>query len=110
MAGVSFAIIAVICVMDVMLLRADKKPVVIISLPLMGVPVFYLLAMVVGAVVPVTAEILFPGMVVAGALVGIGGCAILTLFIKNRTAKTGYLVLSTVYLVALAVAYLIRIL
>jgi len=110
MASVSFAIIAVICVMDVMLLRTGKKPVAIISLPLTSVPVFYLLAMGVGALVPISADVLFPGMVVAGALVGIACCGVMTLFIKNRTAKTGYFVLGAVYLAALAVAYLIRIL
>ena len=111
MAGVSLAIISVIAVMDVMLLRTGKKPVVIISLPLMSVPVFYLLAMVFGAIIPipVSADVLFPGMVVAGALVGIACCGVMTMFIKTRASKTVYFVVSAGYLAALTVAYLIRI-
>ena len=109
MAGVSFSIILLILVMDVMLLRAGRRPVAILSLPLISVPLFYLLAIFAAALIPVPAASLFPGMVVAGALVGIAGCGAFTLFIRNRALKTGYFALGAVYLIALAVAYMLRI-
>jgi hypothetical protein len=108
MTGESFAILSVILVMDVMLLRAGKKPVALLSLPLTTVPVFYLLAIGIGALIPVSADMLIPGMVLAGTLVGIAGCGALTLFIVNKAGKTGYFALGAVYLVALAVAYFMR--
>jgi len=109
MVGESFAIIAVFLVMYVMLLRADKKAVVFISLPFIGVPLFFLLGISIGSILPLTQPgTLYPGMVVAGALVGIAGCAVMTRFIRNRKVKTAYLGVGVLYLVALAVAYLIR--
>jgi len=109
MAGESFAIIAVFLVMCLMLLRADKKAVAFISLPLIAVPLFFLLGLGIGSILPwIPPDTLFPGMVVAGALVGIAGCAAMTIFIKNRKVKTAYFAVGALYLAALAVAYLIR--
>ena len=111
MVGESFAIIAVFVVLYVALLRADKKAVAIISLPFIGVPLFFLLGIGIGIALPwVAPGTLYPGMVVAGALVGIAGCAAMTSFIKTRKVKTIYFAIGTLYLVALAVAYLIRLL
>jgi len=109
MAGESFAIIAVFLVMYIMLLRADKKAVAFISLPLVSVPLFFLLGMGVSSILPwIPPGTLYPGMVAAGALVGIAGCAVMTMFIKNRTVKITYFAVGVLYLVALAAAYLIR--
>jgi hypothetical protein len=113
MAAESFAIIAVILIMDTMFLRTGKRAAVIISLPLISVPLFYLLGIGVGAGsalswVPAR-DVLAPGMVVAGALVGIAGCAAVTKLIKNRKVKTVYLAIGAAYLAALAIVYLMRI-
>jgi len=112
MAAESFAIIAVIFIMDAMFLRTGKRAAVVISLPLISVPLFYLLGIGVGAGsvlswVPAR-EALAPGMVVAGALVGIAGCAAVTKLIKNRKVKTVYLAIGAAYLAALAIVYLMR--
>ena len=113
MAAESFAIIAVILVMDAMFLRAGKRAAVVISLPLISVPLFYLMGIGVSAGsalswVPERGE-LAPGMVVAGALVGIACCAAVTKLIKNRKVKTVYFTVGAAYLAALAIAYLMRI-
>ena len=108
MVGESFAILAVFIVLGVMLLRADKKAVAIISLPLTGVPVFFLIGMGIESVLPWTPPgTLYPGMVVAGALVGIAGCAVMMRYIKAKTIRIAYFAIGMLYLVALAVAYMI---
>ena len=109
MAGESFAIIAVFLVLFAMLMRADRKAVAVISLPLTGVPLFFLLGMGIASILPwIPPGTLYPGMVVAGALVGIAGCAAMTACIKTKKVKSIYFVTGTLYLIALAVAYLIR--
>jgi hypothetical protein len=113
MAAESFAIIAVILIMDAMFLHTGKRAAVIISLPLISVPLFYLLGIGVGAGsvlswVPAR-DVLAPGMVVAGALIGIAGCAAVTKLIKTRRVKPVYFAVGAVYLSALAIVYLMRI-
>jgi hypothetical protein len=110
MAGYSFAIIAVIIVMDVMFMRRGKRAAVIISLPLISVPLFYLLGVAIGSGLPwfPARDALAPGMIVAGLLVGIAGCAAVTRLINTRKVKTIYFTVGAVYLVLLTVGYLMR--
>ena len=113
MAAESFAIIAVIFIMDTMFLRRGKRAAVVVSLPLVSVPLFYLIGAAVGAGsflswIPARAE-LAPGMVVAGMFVGVACCAAVTKLIKNRRVKMVYFAVGAVYLILLAIAYLMRI-
>ena len=112
MAAESFAIIAVIFIMDTMFLRTGKKSAVVISLPLISVPLFYLLGIGAGAgsVLPwfPAREALAPGMVVAGALVGIASCGAVTRLIKDKSVKLTYFAVGAVYLLLLAIVYLMR--
>ena len=111
MIGESLAIIAVFIIMYIMLLRADKKAVAIISLPFIGVPLFFLLGVGIENALPwISPSTLYPGMVAAGALVGIAGCVAMTLFIKTRRVRIIYFAIGALYLTALALAYLIQLL
>lgn len=109
MTGESLAIIAVILVLSFMFLRAGKKPVALLSLPLVSVPALFLLSGLVRGLG-------FTGwgldinifMVLVGVVAGSAACALLSLMIRSRRGKTAYLIFSLAFQVAIAVGYVVN--
>ena len=109
LSGESLAILVVILVLQMMLLRAGRREQAILVLPLLSVPFFYLSATVGGTLLEaLPAEILYPGMVVAGMLVGVGGCLALSYFIRHRGVKMVYISLGCVFTIAVAISFLMH--
>ena len=109
----SLAIIAVILVACGVFLRTKKKAVVILTLPLISVPLFYLSARGIYALTPIT-EMTYPVfsccMVIAGAVMGSAACGLLSFIIPTRRGKTGYLSFSLIFELAIAIGYMLNIL
>ena len=104
MFGESLAIIAVIAVMAVMLARRGKRGFALVTLPLVGVPLFHLLG-------TIFRQYRYLVMIdIAGLAVGFCLCVVLSRGFTTRRGRVGYLVFSGVFMAALLLAYLLHLL
>ncbi len=106
----SFAIIAVIAVMMVMYLRAGKGQMAGLAAPLLTLPVAHLVVSAIwgmprmhgGGYLSVRVGILVASTLVGGLL-----CLLLARKISSAKGKTGYLLFTLSFLIALAIAYIL---
>lgn len=111
MNGESVAIIAVILLMGGIFLRAKRKGMAILTLPLISVPLFHLLTTL---VYPLArsfgygSRTLNIGLVVIGAVLGAAACSLLCKIIVTQRSRNVYLVLTLIFQVAIAIGYIIN--
>jgi hypothetical protein len=111
MNGESLAIIAIILLMAGIFLRAKRKGVALLSLPLISVPVFHLATL---AVAPLARGMGYDalsanrGLIIIGVVVGSAACSLLSRLIAAKRGQNVYLVLSLLFQVAIAVGYMIN--
>ena len=113
MGGESLAVIAVILVMAAMFVRARKKAIAVLTLPLISVPCFYLLATGIfklARTTGITWHAVIIGMIIGGVVLGAAACSLLSVMIPTRRGKTGYLTFCLIFQVAIAIGYMINLL
>jgi hypothetical protein len=111
MNGESLAIIAIILLMAGIFLRAKRKGMALLSLPLISVPVFHLATLAVSPLargMGYDAQSANMGLIVIGVVVGSAACSLLSRIITSRRGQNVYLVFSLLSQVAIAVGYMIN--
>ena len=113
MIGESVAILAVILVMMIMALRQGKRPLVILSLPLMIIPAVYLigeaLLWTLRNMTALPISTLRMVAVAVGWAVGTVACILTARALISKRARALYLALALIYMTALSIAYYVHI-
>lgn len=111
MIGESLAVVTVILVMATMYLRAGKKTVALLALPLCGVSAGFLIAALLRRPLLIWLHLSIPALYGAGVLLGLlAGMTLSVLLSKGmgRRVRGWYLILSWIFLLAITAAYFLR--
>ncbi|MCL2055955.1 MAG: hypothetical protein FWH02_01895 [Oscillospiraceae bacterium] len=115
MNGESLAVIAVILGMAAMFVRAKRRGMALLCLPLISVPLFHLAHHVAGPIGRGFGRSFgwdFPamniGLIIIGVVVGSAACAMFSRIIPTRRGTTGYLILTLLFQVAIGIGYVIN--
>lgn len=107
----SLAIFIVLLVAVFMMVRAGRKPVAVLALPFLGVPLFYLLGYAAEKLFrlrPNTAYGVSLWMTVLGGIAGVVAAVLLVRNVPSKRVVTGYTILCAAFQIALVAAYLLK--
>jgi len=109
----SLAIIVVFLLATCMFIHVKKNAIVLLLLPMLSVPLFYLLSTFLNYSLidlgNLSDELFSVCVVCASSVIGSGACGLLSLLFKSRKGKTAYLGLSLFFQVVIAIGYVINI-
>lgn len=99
MIGESLAIIAVILVLAAMLAKSGRHIFAAFTLPLVSVPIFYLIGSFTGSYLQHNI------LNIIGFLLGAGLCVLSSRLFRSRRSRTAYLLFCILFMAALLLAY-----
>lgn len=104
----SIIIVILLGLLIVITLKTQRPDYLVFMVPLLTIPIFYLLAAMIKKVFSLSSSYLFLGATLLGLVVALTSYFLNSRYVVGKTARIGYVVLGVVLNFGIAIAYLVN--